>query len=215
MIIGTFNGINIIGLPCDTMPGVTAPSAIEWNPQSKVGETDASFGYQSQIFDWMQSSWFGQVSFPPMNRWSADAWATFILECRGGVNAFMLGDPKEALPKGSPQGVPVVSGAGQTGYSLVTRGWRASQLRLLLYGDQLQIGYRLYRVLGQVNSDASGNATIPIFPNLRDQPADATSIVVTNCKGLFRLVSGTANKFSSNPESYGNSGFAIREAGVA
>lgn len=215
MITGTFNGINIIGLPSDTMPGVTAPSTIDWNPQSKVGETDASFGYQSQIFDWMQASWFGQVSFPPMTRWSADAWSTFILECRGPVNAFMLGDPKAALPKGTPQGVPVVSGAGQTGYSLVTRGWKPSQLRLLLYGDQLQIGNRLYRTLAQVNSDSSGDATIPIWPNLRDQPADGASLILNHCKGLFRLVSGTGNKFSTNPGDYGNSGFAIREAGVA
>lgn len=215
MIVGTFNGINILALPSDTIPGVCSLSSIDWNPQSKVGEVDAGFGYQSQVWDWLQSSWFGQVSLPPMTRWSSDAWSTFILECRGPVNAFMLGDPKNALPKGTPQGTPVVSGAGQTGYSLVTRGWRASQLRLLLYGDQLQIGYRLYRVLSQVNSDASGNATIAVWPNLRDQPADGAAIAVHNCKGLFRLVSGTANKFSTNPGDYGNSGFAIREAGVA
>jgi hypothetical protein len=214
-IITTFNGLNIIALPCDTMPRVTAPSSIEWDPQEKVGETDGAFGYTAQVWDFMQSMWQGQVSFPPMNRWSADAWSSFILEARGGVNAFMLGDPKAALPKGNPSGTPVVNGAGQTGYSLVTNGWKPSTYRLLLTGDNIQIGYRLYRVLDQVNSDSSGNATLNVWPNLRDQPVSGAPIIVSNCKGLFRLAKNTGNKFSTNVGNYGLTGFSIREAGVA
>jgi hypothetical protein len=215
MIVNTFNGINIIALPCDTIPGVAKPSSIDWNPQEKVGETDAAFGFQSQIWDWMQSSWSGQVSFAAMERWSVDAWSSFIMECRGPLNAFMLGDPLAALPKGRPQGTPVVSGAGQTGYSLVTRGWKPSLYRQLMVGDNIQIGYRIYRVLDQVNSDSSGDATLSVWPNLRDQPADGTALVLNNCKGLFRLAKSGASKFSTNIGSYGFSGFEIREAGVA
>jgi len=215
MILATFNGINIIALPCDTIPGVASPSSIDWNPQEKVGETDVAFGYQAQVWDWMQSSWYGQVSFPAMGRLSADSWSSFLMECRGPLNAFILGDPEAALPKGSPQGTPVVSGAGQTGYSLVTRGWPPSLYRLLMVGDNIQIGYRLYRVLDQVNSDASGNATLSVWPNLRDQPADGTSVALYNCKGLFRLVKGGESKFSTNIGSRGFSGLQIREAGVA
>ncbi len=214
-IIGTFNGLNIIALPCDTVPGVTAPSSIEWDPQEKVGETDAAFGYQTQMFDWLQSMWQGQVSFPPMNRLSSDAWSSFIMYNRGGLNAFLFGDPKAALPKGNPQGAPAVNGAGQTGYFLSTHGWLPSKFRLLLPGDNIQIGYRLYRVLDQVNSDASGNASFSVWPNLRDQPASGAPIIVNHCKGLFRLAKSTGNKFSTNVGNYGFTGFAIREAGVA
>jgi hypothetical protein len=214
-IIATFNGLNIISLPCDTIPKVTAPSVIEWDPQEKVGESNAAFGYTAQIFDFMQSMWNGTVSFPPMDRHSGDAWSSFILEARGGVNAFLLGDPKAALPKGNPQGVPVVSGAGQTGYSLLTRGWKPSTLRLLKIGDLIQIGYRVYKVLDQVNSDSSGNATLSVWPNLRDQPADGVTIITNHCKGLFRLAKTTGNKFSTNVGNYGFTGFPIREAGVA
>jgi hypothetical protein len=215
VITGTFNGINIIALPCDTIPGVTSPSSIEWNPQEKVGEVDATFGYQSQVWDWMQSMWMGQVSFPPMNRWSSDAWSSFLMEARGGVNAFMLGDPKAAIPKGNPQGTPVINGAGQTGYSLVTNGWTPSKFRLLMVGDNLQIGNRLYRVLDTVNSDSGGNATINLWPNLRDQPVSGAPLILHNAKGLFRLATSTGNKFSTNVGNYGFTGFAIREAGVA
>ena len=82
-IIGTFNGFNIVALPCDTVPGVTAPTSIEWDPVEMVSETDGEFGFQDQIFDWGQSRWGGQVSFPPMNRHSIDYWSSFILQLRG------------------------------------------------------------------------------------------------------------------------------------
>jgi len=83
---------------------------------------------------------------------------------------------------------------------------------MLMTGDYLQIGYRLYRVLQNVYADAFGNASISLWPNLRDQPADGTAIVTRNCKGLFRLASNSGNKFSVNPGAYGLSGFQIREA---
>jgi hypothetical protein len=211
-ILTTFNGLNIIGLPCDTMPGVTAPSSIEWDPQEKVSATEGSFAYLSQVFDWQQSMWSGQVSFPPIHRYSADAWSAFILQCRGQANAFMLGDPKAAIPKGPARGTPVVNGAGQTGYSLVTRGWSPSVISQLLPGDLIQVGNRLYKVLNSVNSDASGSATLAVWPNLRDLPADGVTVQTRNCKGLFRLAKNTGNKFSTNAGNYGVSGFAIREA---
>ena len=215
MILDTFNGFNVIALPSDTVPGVDGPASIEWDRNEMVAETDQAFGYQDQIFDWMQSMWSGQLSFAPMARWSADYWEAFLSELRGPVNAFQIGDPMRAIPKGSPKGAPVVSGAGQTGYSLITRGWADSSYRLLLPGDHIQIGYRMYKTLDSVQSDASGNATFRVWPNLRDQPADGTQIKVSNCRGLFRLQSAQGNKSSTNIGSFGVNALAIREADIA
>lgn len=204
--------MSIVALPCDTMPGVPAPSSIEWDAQEAVAVNQSPFTGQTQTYDW-QSSWMeGQVSFPPMQRYGYDAWSSFILACRGPLNCFQMGDPKAVLPKGSALGTPVVSGANQNGYSLVSRGWKASVTGILLPGDYLQIGYRLYRVTASINSDGSGNASIPLWPNLRDLPADGTTIITRNCKGLFRLAATNGNKFSVNPGAYGLSGFRIREA---
>ena len=211
-VITTFNGIPIITLPCDTVPNVTAPSSIEWDPQEAVAITQSPFTGQTQTFDW-QSSWLqGRVSFPPMTRYASDMWSSFIMQCRGQSKAFMLGDPKAKLPKGCAMGSPVVNGASQTGYSVITRNWSASVTSLLLAGDYIQIGYRMYKVLDNVTSDSSGNATLNIWPNLRDLPADGTTIQTRNCKGLFRLKSNNGNKFSINPSSYGFTGFEIVEA---
>ena len=211
-IVATFNGLNIVGLPSDVLDGVRGPSSIEWDRQEMVSEGPPSMTGQVQVYDFMNSWWEAQVSFAPMARLSYDAWTAFIGECRGPMNAFMIGDPKAAIPKGQAEGVPVVAGAAQTGYSLITRGWAASTFGQLMVGDFIQIGYRLYHVLGQVNSDSSGNATLKIWPNLRDLPADGTSIKLNTCKGLFRLKNASGNKASVNVGLYGCAGFAIREA---
>lgn len=49
---------------------------------------------------------------------------------------------------------------------------------------------RLHKVLVDVNSDGSGNATLDIFPRLRPEgAADGIAIATSNCKGVFRLAS--------------------------
>jgi hypothetical protein len=215
-VIGTFSGMNIIALPSDTQPGVTAPASIEWNAEEKVEQNVSIYTGQTQIYDLMNSFWSGTISLPPMNRYSYDAWGAFILACRGQLNCFLMGDPRAKFPKGTATGTPVVSGAAQTGYSLVTRGWTANVVGLLLPGDYISIAngsiYRLYRVTASVNSDGSGNCTIPVWPNLRDQPADGTTIITRNCVGLFRLASNNGNKFSVNPGAYGVNAISFREA---
>lgn len=204
--------MNIVALPSDTLSGVTAPSSIEWDAQEKVEQSVSIYTGQTQTYDLMNSFWMGTASFPPMNRYAYDAWSSFIPECRGMLNCFLLGDPKATYPKGSALGSPVVSGANQTGYSLNTRGWQASTVGLLLFGDYIQIGYRLYKVLDTVTSDGSGNATISIWPNLRDLPADGTTIITRNCKGLFRLAANSGNTVSVNVGAYGINAIRFREA---
>lgn len=78
-------------------------------------------------------------------------------------------------------GTPLVNGAGQTGSSLVTDGWTAAAALRLRKGDIITIAgvYAVNPVSGDtlqdlmqfvvtadVSSDASGNATIPISPEI-------------------------------------------------
>jgi hypothetical protein len=208
----TFNGLTVVNLPCDTMPGVCKPSSIEIDPQEAVAVNTSPFTFQTQTYDWRASSWHGQISFAPMDRYSYDAWTAFILSCRGQSNAFQFGDPKAVLPKGPATGTPVVSGAGQAGYSLVTRGWTPNVISILMAGDYIQVGYRLYKLTAPANSDGSGNATLSVWPNLRDQPADGVTVQTRNCRGLFRLANNNGNKGSTNIGLYGLTGFAVSEA---
>ena len=210
-ILGTYNGATVFSAPCDSIVGVTAPSSIEWNPREFVSKNESPFTGQTQTYDWQVSMWEGMVSFPPMSRLSADAWSSFILALRGPIHCFMLGDPKARLPKGTAKGTPLVNGANQTGYTLYTDGWDANQPNLLVVGDFIQIGWRLYKVTQTVASDSTGHGILSIWPNLRDLPADNTPVVVTNCKGIFRLAQSTNNKWSTNVGNYGMTGLQIRE----
>lgn len=80
---------------------------------------------------------------------------------------------------GAYGGTPLVNGANQTGSNLVTTGWTASVTGLLNVGDVFTVAgvhavnpqsrvstgaLQDFVVTAAVNSDASGNATIPISP---------------------------------------------------
>src|ERR1035437_926242 len=212
MILGTFNDLNIVSLPCDTMPYVTAPYSIEIYPQEAVAVSVSPFTGQTQTYDWQASWWMGQVSFPPMNRYAFNAWSAFILSCRGQSNVFSLGDPKLVLPLGLATGTSVVSGASQTGYSLITRGWTPSVTSIMLAGDLIQVGWWMYKLTAPANADGYGVSTLSVWPNLRDTPGDGTTIQTRNCKCLFKLAHNSGNKWSSNPGSFGLTGFAVTEA---
>lgn len=205
------------------MPGVVHPSSIQWNPLPMVMQNTSIYTGQTQTYNLMNSYWKGTISFPIMSRdrYSADAWQSFILACQGMANCFMLGDPTAILPKGAALGAPLVAGAGQTGYSLVTRGWVSNYTNILMAGDYIQIGSlstlgsgyapRLYRLTANASSDNVGDATLSIFPNLRDLPPDGAQIYTRNCVGLMALAQND-NSYSSNPGSYGVNALPFREA---
>jgi len=73
---------------------------------------------------------------------------------------------------------------------LNTKGWQPSIQAQLKVGDYLQIGKRLHMVIAQdVDSDDHGDATINIWPSIREAPNDGDPIILTNPTGLFRLKS--------------------------
>jgi hypothetical protein len=150
-------------------------------------------------------SWTAQVTLPPMTRAQASAWRGFLAELRGRANVFQLGDPVCCIPRGVARGVPLVDGSvttnnQPTSTTLFTKGWIVSVARQLLRGDYLQIGYRLYMVCEDASSDDDGNMQVQVFPSIREQPADATPIVLVNTQGLFRLQSNKRGWSSSVTE---------------
>lgn len=88
-------------------------------------------------------------------------------------------------------GTELVNGAGQTGGTLNIDGCSPSVTGYLMPGDYIQLGSgattRLHKVLTQVNTDASGQATLDIWPDLRSSPADNAAVTLRNARGRFRL----------------------------
>jgi len=102
---------------------------------------------------------------------------------------------------------PLVNGGSQVGDTLVIDGCSPSVTGFLLPGDYIQLGSstttQFYKVLTQVDTDASGGATLDLWPNLRSSPADNAAITVANTKGRFRLKDNVTQWGINEISSYG------------
>jgi hypothetical protein len=171
------------------MPSSPGARSIEFGFDDAVSTVTSTFTGQKQAQRWPGADMLsGTFTLPALTRVDAANWIAFLMQLRGMTFAFQLGDPLNPTPLGAPSGTPVVA-AGNLAMSetLATSGWTVDRSGLLLPGDWIQIGYRMHRVLDNVTSDDSGNATFQIFPTLREIPTTGVAVVSTNPKGLFRL----------------------------
>ena len=83
---------------------------------------------------------------------------------------------------------------------------------MLLAGDYISIGQRLYKVLDDVDADSGGAAEINIWPRLRESPGNNTSIVTASCVGLFRLRANTVQIYDVTADLNYSLAFSAEEA---
>ena len=189
--------------------------AINIRAQTVVGASVSPFTGQQQVYRHQGQWWEMEVTMPAMKRDDAEQVAAFLLKMNGRFGTFLLGDTANIAPRGVGTGTPLFNGGSQTGYQLVTDGWTPSTSGILKAGDWIQLGThttcRLHKVLDDVNSDAGGNATINIFPDLRYSPANDAPIVVNSPKGQWRLAANETN-FSIDEASVYGITFACVEA---
>jgi hypothetical protein len=205
-----------ITFPRSDSPSSPKPNAVALTQQSTTGVVTSPFTGTAQVVEWPAEWWAMELAFPPMKRTDAEAWIAFLQSMRGMLGTFLYGDPSYQGARGVATGTPLVNGANAAGSkTLATKGWTASQTGILKAGDYFQVGTgastRLHKVLKDADSDGSGNATLDIFPRLREALTDGAAITLSNPKGTFRL---TDNKFQhtvNNARMYGIS-FAIAEA---
>ena len=171
--------------------GATGIVDITITPVSLVGLTESTFSLAGQGQVWPGQRWQLEMNLPQMIKAKGEQWASWITALNWKEGCFLAGDSANKSPRGVGTGTPVVNGSGQSGYNLVTRGWTASTPGILLKGDWIQLGTgysaRLYKVMFDVNSDSSGNATLTIWPQLRTQPNDGDAITIAPAQGRFML----------------------------
>jgi len=168
--------------------------------RNSVALTQSPFTFAQQAQKNAGQRWEADIVLPPMKRADAEGWVTFLTKLYGPYGTFLLGDPIGASARGSASstpGTPVVNGASQTGDTLSIDGLPASATGYLKAGDYIQLGSgatsQLYKVLDDVDSNASGEADVTVWPDLRSSPADDATVVVDNAKGLFRLSTSASN----------------------
>ncbi len=178
-----------------SLPATPGPRVMRIDMMDSVAVVTSPYSLQTQTQAWPGADrWGGMITLPSLTMKQEADWSSFLMEMRGQSNAFQIGKPLRSSPCGNAIGeVPLVDGTldGNAVGDIVldTKGWKASTFGLLLRGDMIQVGYRLYQVLENVNSDSSGKCQIPIWPSLRETPADGTAIILNNPRGLFRLAS--------------------------
>ncbi|MCF6265228.1 MAG: hypothetical protein L3J57_01630 [Desulfuromusa sp.] len=152
---------------------------------------ESPFTGQQQVYSWPRQMWRADIVLPKMPREKAEQWICFLAKLRGRVGTFLMPPIVGNVQRGSMTGSPLVDGAGQTGLELSINGMTANSSGVFLAGDFLQLGSgstaRLHKVLNDADADATGSATLDIWPPLRSAPADGATIVFTNPAGIFRL----------------------------
>lgn len=177
-------------------PTAIGIASVRMTAKSVVGVAASPFTFSQQVFRHPGERFEADIVLPAMNRAEAEEFNAFRLRLRGQFGTFLFGDPAAATPRGSAAstpGTPVVNGADQTGDSLAIDGLPTSATGYLKAGDYIQLGTgassQLYKVLEDADTNASGEATLNIFPALRSSPGDGATVTVSNAKGVFRLAS--------------------------
>lgn len=201
-----------------SLPTHTGIASVTWTSENTVAITESPFTYSQQVVKHAGQRWSGTFVLPRMNRDDADYWNAFLLRLDGSYGTFLLGDPLAATPRGSAAsspGTPVVNGGSQTGNELSIDGLPVSATGYLKAGDYIQVGSgvssRLHRVLQDVDTNASGEATLNLWPDLRTSPVDGSSIAVSNAKGVFRLSTSNTD-YTISSDSFYTLSFSFVEA---
>lgn len=156
-----------------------------------IAVAESEFTFEAQVQEHQGTAWEISGSLDLLNRDQAEEYNAFIVALSGRKGTFTVTPAGSGIPRGVATGTPLVKGAGQTGQTLVTDGWTVSTTGILKAGDFIQLGSgstaKLYRVLSDVNSNVSGEATIDISPKIVNAPADNAALTVTNPVGVFRM----------------------------
>lgn len=200
-----------------SLPTSIGIAQIELRATNAVAVSRSPFTYSTQVHAYSGQSWQADVTLPSIRRDLAEEWVAWLISLKGQLGTFYLGDPNAVTPRGSARDTDTiqVSGATSSGNTLAIDSAPASQTGYLKAGDYMQVGAgtsrQLFKVLADVNTNGSGQATVDIWPDVRTTIANNSAVTVENTKGIFRLASNEQG-FSINEASFYGISFGAIEA---
>jgi hypothetical protein len=179
----------------DIIPS-TFTFGITFNTQINVSPLSNSV----QTIEIPGARWTANMSFSNMEAEESRVLSAFLARLRGSSGRFKLKDFTHPTPRGSNlHSIVTVNGASQTGNSINTSGWTASQTGALLVGDYIQfVNNELKIVTADVTADGSGDATITFEPPIRTIPGDGNTITTTACETIMLLESDSISWATDN-----------------
>jgi len=174
-------------------PSAPKPIRLRWRMDVAVGSTRSQFTYNKAVSLYQGEEWQVDITLPTLSRAQAGVFRAFMAAMRGMSGQCLFGDPTDVFQgSGVSDGVsvPLVHGNSQTGITLATRGWKANSSGVVKAGDLICVNGEnyphLHVVLGNVASDGSGNASLDLFPRIREA-ADGNTITLAAPQGAFHL----------------------------
>ena len=186
-------------------PAAIRIASLRFSAISAVARNISPFTFSSQSYNWTGTMLSGDVECPPMNRADAEELIGFLIMAARGT--FYFRDYANGTQRGTMTGSPQLNGAHVANTTTLTVDTGSGSWAV---GDYIQLGTgsssKLHKIT-QVNSATS----YEIFPLLRTNYPDNTTIVYSNAVGVFRLGNTTCEWSIDTAKKYGLS-FSIFEA---
>lgn len=168
-------------MPLPILPNNSLIQPVRRRLESAVAVDISPFTGTEYVQDWGGRWWVYDLTFGVKKDAAGRALEAFFTALEGRTNSFIFRDP--TFQGSAPAGTPLVSGSGQTGNTLNTKGWNANT-SVLRAGDFISLGTdsstHLYQVTVDATSDGSGLASLSIVPALRTSPLDGDAVEVQN-----------------------------------
>jgi len=188
-----------------TPPAAIRIASLRFSAISAVARNISPFTFSSQSYNWTGTMLSGDVECPPMNRADAEELIGFLIMAARGT--FYFRDYANGTQRGNMSSNPQLDGAHVANTTTITIDGGSGSWAV---GDYIQLGTgsssKLHKIT-QVNSATS----YEIFPLLRTNYPDNTTIVYSNAVGVFRLGTTTCDWSIDTAKKYGLN-FSIFEA---
>lgn len=173
------------------MPVTSAPVNMTFRAVSTTAFNESIFTGKQYVLARDKQYWAVDISLPPMKRADAEEWIAFLLQLRGRIGTFKCGPVGEsAMPRGFIVPGATVSSDTASGTGIPITGGPIVAQNALRKGDFIEVDSYLYKVLEDVQTGSSGEATVEVWPNVRGVSED-DEVIVENPKSLFRLTTDT------------------------
>ena len=182
------------------LPTVTRVRSIDLTAINAVAYSQSPFTFAGQAHAYQGQMWQADVSLPPMRRTAAEQWIAFLLSLRGQYGTFLLGDPTCSSIRGTATSCSITGASGDNTVSATVPSGET-----LLAGDYIQLGSAGTATLHKVLVDYTGTgaaADLEIWPAIRTTHT-ASSAILSNAKGNFRLSSNQQNWSINEAAIYG------------
>lgn len=178
-----------------------SPAAIRWTLVSNSQTFRSPLIKSVQTLELPGAYWMAELTFNTLTTAKKRLLSAFLVSLRGGAGRFRLADLGNVEMSGSGSGSPVVmQSLSNLPTAIGSSGWTPGATGVLKAGDMIGFaGDELKMVMEDVDADGSGQAVIIVEPPFRAQPANASSIVITNPTCIMKLVDDHQTGWTSHP----------------